>query len=483
METKTTKGAFYLFISTLVFVITGYISNIWLGRYLGPEDYGVYGLIAALMTIGNLFQNSGLPQSVSKYIAEHKDHADSILYRGLCLQLIIVAITTAVFLLFSGTIATHVLKDSLLKPYIQLSSLVFPFYGIYAFYLWYYNGLHRFKRQALMNITFSLSKLLLIIILTLFFKLTGTIMGFIFSPFIALLTGFKFPRKNNGLIFPYKKLILFSLPLTLFSLFSSILQSQDLFFLKMFHSEDALPGYYTANQNISRILFFSLSVFSLVLFPSISKSVSDKTDEKTKEIISRSLRLALLLLLPATLAISGSSKEIIRLLFSEKYVPGAASLSILIFSFSFLTIFSILANILNGAGYPKRSMVISFLSVLVSGIFCYFLIPPFGLVGAAVATGLGGFFAMSITGYFVFKKFGALLPIRSTINICAASLLLYGLVLIIKLPTAFLPLTYTIAGVCYLVTLRLLQELTHSDYNLVFSLIPAKFARRFKSNI
>ncbi len=87
----------YLFLAQLVFMICGYIINVWLGRHLGPEVYGIYGILTLLMTTMNIMQVSGVPQAVSKFVAEDDNKADSILKTAFIIQLVITATASTIF--------------------------------------------------------------------------------------------------------------------------------------------------------------------------------------------------------------------------------------------------------------------------------------------------------------------------------------------------------------------------------------------------
>src|SRR6266568_179226 len=106
-------------------MLSGYLINIWLGRYLGPAAYGIYGIIISLATIINLTQTTGLPQAVSKYISSDAENSEAIYKTGFVIQLISTSLVSIVFFLFSNAIA-HLLKDRTFTPYLQLSALIFP---------------------------------------------------------------------------------------------------------------------------------------------------------------------------------------------------------------------------------------------------------------------------------------------------------------------------------------------------------------------
>lgn len=465
------QGTLYLSSSSIIFMFSSYIINVWLGRSLGPVSYGIYGIVISLMTMVNLIQTSGLPQAVSKYIAQDETKVGPILKSGLNLQVISTAIITLVYFLLAKPIAL-ILKDISLVPYIQISAFIFPFYGIYAIYTGYYNGLHDFKRQAIISTTYSIFKTIFVIGLAFIFHIKGAIAGFIVAPLFAILAGLKLLTKSSQ-TFPYKKLVLFSLPLIGFAFLSTLLQSVDLYFVKALLLSEKDPGYYTANQNIARIPFFALSAFSLVLFPSISKNLAQKQIEKIRSMIHSSLRFILMLLIPGTLLIAVTSEQIIDLLYSAVYLPAAPSLSVLIFASGFLTVFTVLANILNGAGSPKISLAISALGVAITAIFCLMLVPVYGLVGAALSTTIGSFAAMIIATYYVYRRFQALVPIKSTVKIIFASLIVAVIAYFVTLPSVILlPLLYLLLFAIYAGLLVLLGELTREDWKTVRSLLP-----------
>jgi stage V sporulation protein B len=476
MNTHIARGAVFLTISSIIFIISGYIINIWLGRYLGPAEYGIYGIIISLVSIINITQTSGIPLAVSKYVASNNEKAEAVYKTGFFLQLISTCFIALLFFLLSTPIAV-ILKDKDLIPYIQLAALIFPFYGIFALITGFYNGLHDFKKQAVLHIVYSFIKIITIIPFAIFFHLSGVILGFILSPILTLLTGFHLPKATSG--FSYKKLIIFSLPLIGIAIFSNLMQSVDLFFIKMLGASENDPGYYTASQNISRIPFFALSALSTVLLPAISRTVSENLENETKKYINNCMRIVLLLCIPIVLFMSATSADLLKFIYSSEYLPAAQSLSILLIGIAFLTIFTVQSNILNGAGNPKIPLVIAIVSVCITAVLCLFLIPLGNLTGAAFATTIGCFIAMILTTIMVYKKFKTVPSLRSFIKIVLVSLPLYFFAKVITFPLFFLPLFYFLLFSLYILSLIIIKELTKSDLELIRSLVP-DFIRRKK---
>jgi|SRR5882724_12213 len=470
MKTSAIKGTVFLSAATGVFIISGYIINIFLGRFLGPVDYGIYGVVVSLISFVNIIQTTGITQAVSKHVAEEKVNNDAILKTGYILQGILNAIFFLIFFVFADGLA-KILHDNELAPYIRICAFIFPFYGIYALFLDYYNGLHYFKKQALMNILYSVSKVFFVLVLVYFFKLYGVFYGFVFASLLPLFVGARLPKKHVQ-HFSIKKLLLFSIPLIGIAVFSNLLLSIDLFSIKILSHIKENPGFYTASQNIAKIIFFSMSALFLVIFPSISHAISHQFYDKTKQIIQKSLRMMLLVILPVVFMLSATSKDLIIFIYNSHYIPAASSLAILLFGIGAFSLFTALNYILSGAGKPYVASLFSFIGLVISGIFCIMLIPRYSIIGAATATTIGSTCALICASLYVFHYFHTFIPIKSIIKITVASFIVYWIAHYQIFPLLLLPVFYLLIFSLYLLLLIILKEINMDDLALVKSVLP-----------
>ncbi|MEK7570953.1 MAG: flippase [Patescibacteria group bacterium] len=462
MRTTLKKGTMYLTVASGIFIFVGYLTNILLGRFLGPVDYGNYGVIVSLISLVNIIQTSGLTQSVAKYIAQDEQLADEILKSAFTLQLVVTGVITILFFLLAPMLAA-LLNDESLTPYLQLASASFPVYGMYALYVDYANGRHFFKKQALLNSLYSVTKAIGVVSLGYLFHLKGVLWGFIIAPFFSLLIGFYYPRKTR-FHFPYKKLILFSLPLIGYTLFSTLLQSIDLYFVKSLLSPEA-SGFYTASQSVARILYFGTIAFSSVLLPSISHSVQQKLYTKTRETIALALRIILLIIAPITALIAATSKDVLLILYSAAYIPASSALSLLIVSFVFFTLFTLLSTILIAAGKPKIPFVLAGLGLCANALLCFLLIPQFFLSGAAIASLLSNAFVMILAAIALYHQCNYLFPQNRLYKIIGTSLLLFILAKMITVELFLLPFLYLSFLSLYVIILIVLKEITDEDFS------------------
>jgi O-antigen/teichoic acid export membrane protein len=473
---KLGRGAAWITLSGIVFMLSGYAINIFLGRRLGPELYGIYGVLVSIMNSMNVMQITGIPQSVSKFTSENENEADSILASGLHIQLYLTFLIGVVFF-SSAHIIASVFNDERFVGYTRAFALIFPLYGIFALYTGFYNGLHRFKKQALMNSIYSVSKLVLVIGLAFYFGLYGVIVGFIISPLIALLFGFKLPKTTN--LFSRRVLIIYSLPLIGFAVLATLQLSIDLFSLKAIVADSKIAGYYTAAQSIALIIYYGMSAIGQVLFPSISKFTGSGNIKEASRIISKSLRYLLIILLPVASIMIATASDLVEVLFGKKYLPAVAPLQILLLSYVLLTIFSTLANVLNSSRHARSSVLAAGTGLVVTLILCLFLIPNMGMKGAAIASLIGALISASIATIKIYKTFHFQFSFISVLRISIGSAVILAMGSLIQPPLLMLPLFYVFLWSLYVAVIYMFSELTLEDRSHIKNLFPSWFLTRW----
>lgn len=463
----------FLLLSSIIFVVSGYLIHIWLGKELGPIEYGIYGVIISLMTTVNIIQSSGLPQATSKFIASGKHDNEVVLKASLRLQIISTLILALVFFALAQPLAL-LLNDAGLTNYIRASSLILPFYAILSLYISYYNGLHEFKKQASLSIVYSITKLISVIGLVYVFHLYGAIVGFIISPIVALLFGFHLPKAVRVDKTLYRALILFSLPLIGYAILSTLQLSVDLFFVKALVQDNLAAGLYTAGQNIARIPYYALSAFALILFPVVTKSINTEDKVETGKKIRQTLRYLFLLLIPGTVLIASTSRELLTLLYSTDYILAGPSLTLLVIGLAFLTIFNALTYVMVADNKPLLATLIAGAGVGITGIICWLAIPLYGLTGAAWGTTLGAGITTLISFFLVSRRFPHITPWVSMGKIVLASALMYTLGILLHLPYQLLPVTYLVLMLSYGLILFFLKEITKNDLEMLRAMIPTR---------
>jgi len=426
------------------------------------------------MVLVQVFLQKGLPQAVSKFLAQYPDRQKVIFQKSFKIQFYVALIFTLIYFLGADIIASFFLKDPSLTSYIRLSSLLILPSAFWALYSsGFLNGKMLFKHQAFTRIVHSLSKLLLVFLAILAgFKINGLIGAHILAALIALLIAKSFSKiKTDHPSFPTQKIISFAFPIIVFAASYRLLRYLDLLLIKKILADNTLAGFYTSAMTLSEISLFLFVALPFTLLPSLSKSIATKDTLTTKSYINKSLRYALLLMVPLAFIISATSKNLISLFYSTEFAPAASALSILVFGTTFLSLFSINCTIITSSGRPKITMFFGLLLIPLTIILNYFFIPLYSITGAALATTLTVLFGTIITSIYIYHKFKTLTSYKSTIKISLASLIIYYLALTYQFSSLWLLLTYLILIIIYFLILFAFNEIKQTDIKLIRKLI------------
>ena len=458
------KGLLYLMVSRIVWIASGFAIHVGLGRLLGPEQYGIFGVIISLISVTYLVLGNGIRQAVTKYIASDLRLAGVIKTTGLKIQTILCLMFGGAFFLLSRPIAI-LLGDDTLASFIKLSAFIIPPIGILFVYMGSLEGVKQFGKWATISMMYAILKVFFVFLLVLLgLKVYGAIIGLILAVFFTAMVGGFFCRGlQNGRHFDTVVLIKFAIPVSLFFIAFALLMHIDILFAKAILVDDTKIGFYTSAQALSRIIYFVFAAFSTVLLPSISSAIANSDLELIKKYIKQSLRYMLMLLIPTCFIMSATSDRILTLFYSSTYAEAASPLSILVFGVSFLSMSLVLSTIMQGYGTPNVPLVIFSILVPLHACLLLVMIPRLELLGAALATSLTCFTGFVISCSFIYKEFTTLLSIRSLLKIISASIITYFIALQFSFSGFLLPCYYFGLFALYFFILLTLKEISDDD--------------------
>lgn len=479
------KSAFWLTISEIIYNLSGYIIHSAVGRILGPEDYGRYGLVVTLTTMIIILIGNGIPTAMSKYLSEFfeskPEMVSAIKKQALKLQFIIILSITLIFYFISPVLA-NLLGDPSLARLFRISTLIIPSFAAASFYFYYYTGIHKFNLQSILKTFRSIFRVIAIVSMAYLFGVEGSIAGYIIAPFAVFLVAYlidkfwiskQFP-KNQFVSFEWKKLANYAWPVTLFMLFYELFISIDLYLVQGLLNDSHITGIYNGSLTVSRIPYYLFYALTIILLPVISKTTSQKNHKETFSVISNSLRIMLLLLFPAVILMSIYSSQLLSLFYGNAFIEGAKAMSILTIGVGFLTIFYVLSFVMNGAGKVKTPMWIAFFGLLANAILNYLLIEKYGIIGSAIATSIASFVIMIVMLYFIKKNFEVSISFSSLFKIISASSIMLISYFFLPLPHSLFIFSSIVLLLIYFATLYLSNEISAKDILLVKNLVARK---------
>jgi len=455
------------------------------GRILGPEEYGRYGLVVTLTTMIIILIGNGIPTAMSKYLSEFfetkPEMVPAIKKQALRLQILVIGAVMIIFFLISPFLA-RILGDESLTKLFRISTLIIPSFAAASFYFYYYTGIHKFNLQSILKTFRSIFRVIAIVALAYYFKVEGSISGYIVAPFAVFLVAFlidkfkvskEFP-KNTTAIFEWKKLFDYAWPITLFMLFYEVFISIDLYLVQGILKNEHLTGIYNGALTVARIPYYLFYALTIILLPVISKTTSQEKHAETFSIINNSLRLMLILLFPGIILMSVYSKQILTLFYGKTFAEGALPMSILAIGVGFLTIFYVLSFVMNGAGKVKTPMWIAFFGFVLNSILNYLFISSYGIIGSAIATSIASLLIMLLMLFFIHKHFNVYIKIGSLVKIIFASIILYVITFFLPESRIVFLLSSLFSFSIYALILYITKEISSKDVIILKRLVSRK---------
>jgi len=470
-EHQMAKGSLHLMIAQVIFLLSAYIIHFGLARIVTPEDYGRFGVIIAILQILQIFLMRGIPDALTKYIAEGRDSQKA---GWLAFKIQIVFSFLIFILLFSfAPFIADILNDREMTFYLMVISIIIPIRAIFMLNIGHLNGLRKFTEASyLLSINFILRILFVFFLLYTGFGIFGAITGYILASFFTLIFSFFYSRSHiSGKNITSKEITNFAIPMIVFSVSYLILMNADIVFIKALILNSSYAGYYTAARMLSSIIFVILFGLSFSLLPSISKTVSKNNIYQTKSYIIDSTRYLIMILFPTCVIGGIYANSFLTIFYPNDYIVASASLVILLIGTSFISLFVIFGTIISGAGKPKIPMIIGIFLVIIFLILNYVFINKFGMVGGALATVIVGSIGTSLLGGYVYKKFRVIIGYLSLIRILIATGIIGIISFFIDINGIFLIFWTLILLIIYFGILFLIKEIKKKDIHLLKEII------------
>ncbi len=410
--TATLRQSSVTLIGTFLNGIIGVAFYIVVARSLGPYDFGIFSFvtvtIALLSSIANAGTDTGITKFVSKYFLSDKLKALRFLKEGLLLKFIGWGIVILIGFLFSNQIAHLILKkNELLYPF-KIAVIGVGGSMLFSFGCAALQSLQKFWQWSFVNV-FGNSLRLLLFIFLLFFGIKtaeSSILLFIIIPFVAFFVSLLFLPKFLNIavrksdfneLFHFNKWVAVT---TVIVALSSRLDS--LFSARYLNLTEV--GYYAVAVSLSGFISQIVLALGTVAAP---KFASMDNKKAAKEYFFKFEAFVLILsIIGAPIGIF-IAHFFVPLLYGEVFTASIAPLSILIIAYAvFLMTMPINDALLYYFSNSKFFVWLSIAGLLIAVLSGVFLIPQYGMIGAAYSVLIGNIFDLVVPAvylYFLFK--------------------------------------------------------------------------------
>jgi O-antigen/teichoic acid export membrane protein len=388
-------------------IIAGLFVGVWVARYLGPEEFGLFSYVLAFTSLFGGIAKLGLDSIMVRELVSHPENRDTYLSTAFWLKvigaIIVMGLIAAIVPFTSNDTTTN------LFIFIIASGLVFQSFEVVEFY---------FQAQVLAKIVSicKVTQLALSSVIKIYLVLNeAELIYFVlvtafdaFSLACSYFIAYKI-RKNTALFKHFdwiiaKELLKNSWPLVFIAIFTTLYARIDQVMIKVLLGEYEV-GLYSAAIRLTEAWLFVPVIISASLFPAIlaAKKISKTLYEDR---LIKLYTLLVLVGLAVCLFTTGFSELIIRILFGEAFSEGSNVLSIRIWETFFAAI-----GVASGKWIVAENLQRLTVKIIVAGALIniglnYILIPIFSIEGAALASLISIILTVIVLPYLIIELRG-----------------------------------------------------------------------------
>jgi O-antigen/teichoic acid export membrane protein len=382
-------------------IVAGLLVGIWVARYLGPEQFGLFSYVLAFTAIFAGIAKLGLDGILVRELINHPQGRDFYLGTAFWLKVIGAFVVMALM----AAVVPFTSNDSTTNLYIFIiaAGLVFQSFEVVEFY---------FQSQVLAKVV-SICKIIQLALssaIKVYLVLTqADLFWFVcvtafdtFSLGISYFVAYKI--RGNASFFKCfdgavaKRLLKDSWSLIFSSIVIMIYMRIDQIMIKEMLGEYEV-GVYSSAVRLSEVVYFIPMLLTASVFPAIvnAKKISQTLYYKRIKLLYASLVwLAICIAVPVTIM----SEWIIILLYGPAYIEAANVLVIHIWSAVFVFLGVAFSKYLLAENLNSIMLQRTVFGVLSNVVLNVMFIPEYGIVGAAYATLISQFFANYIYDFF-----------------------------------------------------------------------------------
>ena len=397
---KITKGAALIFLGLIISKILGYVYRILIAR-TGTEIYGLMSIGIAVFSLMTAISLLGLDRGLLRYVSFYKgkedlEKANEVISFSFKITFFISILISIIFFIFSKQISLYFFHNQDLSIVFKILAVFIPFSVFRELISNIFQAFQKIKYEIYSkNIIENITKIILTIIFMIMgIKLIGFTIAYAFGILISSLTAFFFFKKK---IFPSfkanlsissslkKELFVYSLPLTLSILITSIMNWTDTLMLGYFKTTSEV-GIYNAALPTASFLYIVPSMLLTLFVPILTELYVREKKDIFEQIYKRVIKWIFLTNTILLGILYLFSKPILKILFGNEYVPASTALIILSMGYFVGFLMTPSTRVLMVIKRTKLIFINTLIIMIVNITLNFYLIPIYGINGAAIAT-------------------------------------------------------------------------------------------------
>jgi len=452
------QGVIWSLIDKVTNQIVYLVVILYLARKLGPEDFGLIGMLTVFVLLANSMVNSGFSQALIQRSNRVTERETSTVFY---INLVIAGFLYTLLYLLAPLIADFYNEERLIK----VSRILFLILIINSFSIVARAKLTisvDFKSQTVANTT-------------------GTVIGSVVAIYLAnngygywalvmltLLKGLiitvvlcyrsKWIPKLIFCFVAFKRLFKFGSNLLVAGLIATTVNNTYILLIGRYFSAVQV-GYFTQATTLTQSLSGMItSTLQGVTYPILTSVNEDK--KRMVRIYKKLIEITMLVALPIMFGFASVADVFTEIVLGEEWLPMVPVLILLSFARLITPISGINMNILNAVGRSDLFLRVDLIKLPIIFLGLYFAI-PYGIIGVAWAMVATIFLSFFINAYYPGKLFGfgAWAQIKVAYKMLISAVVMYFTVRYINHESIIIELVFKVLGgaITYMAMLRILR--------------------------
>jgi len=415
-------GAKIVLAGRVVKLLVTFGAQVILARILGATSFGGVTQALAVRRLAGLVGSLGLGSGISRQFAYYEDEPEKA--RGLIRAAVFIGVLTTgtiavVLVLAAPTIATAVFDDPALTPYFRIVAISIPFGFLTGVAVSVAKAAreastHTYVNQVIGPILKSTLKGGLVLAgFGAIGALVGQVVGAVIMTLVAVALAWRaIPVSVLGPATPmYRNLLLFSLPLLVASSMNMLLGDIDTFLIGAL-STSAAVGLYEAAFTLRPFVLIFFFPATFLLPPVLTRLQKEERSREAKLTYQAISKWTTLVSFPLFLLLFLFPGVVLQTAFSGEYVPAAGPLRVLAFAMLINVAFGANDRAVVALGHNRITMYVGAFVATSNLVLNLLLIPPFGILGAAIASAISFVSRDLINSGLLYRWYG-LTPLSS----------------------------------------------------------------------
>jgi O-antigen/teichoic acid export membrane protein len=421
---RIVRDSLIIGVAQIISNISGFLLLPLITAELGPNDYGIWIQLSLIVSLAVPICQLSLSSALIRYLSAEKNvlvFTDRY-YSVLCFVTLVAGCASTFLLLLSENLSQLIFHDINTSNLIRLISPLLFVSSLEVVVLVYFRIIGQIRLFGALSIMKTIVQLSLVsAFLILDYSISGVILGNLISIVIEILIGTTIIVRHLGIVWPsfrdLKRMILFSVPLVPNNSIKWLADSSDRFLISFFLGT-GMAGIYSAAYTLGSVVALLSVPIQFILYPLLSKTYDEGRKKDVSTYISTSIRLYLLIAIPAATGVGALAPDLMTAITSNDYSQGSEIVPIFALTSLINGLFIIISSVVIVVNKTRYHLFFSTIAAGTNIILNLALIPVAGIIGASIAS----FSAIALMTIITIKVSKRHLPFEVSWHFCIKSL-------------------------------------------------------------